>query len=137
MVAADIVKAAPAANVLNYVFAIVDQAVILLTSDHQDGSLLFVYDDCSSITSIINSALFVNDSIRSIDPIEVRTQGGVNKHIDMKGTTYGFGEVFFSPKQFINIICAYDMEHRDDVCVTPVYDTKGRRSGYDIFFLNV
>jgi len=28
MVAADIVKAAPAANVLNYVFAIADQAVI-------------------------------------------------------------------------------------------------------------
>ena len=118
---------------LNFCFTLVEQVTILISQEELGASELFAYDECSNITSLCNSVLFVPDTIRSIKPLDVRTQGGSSKSISQKGEAFVFGLSYYCVGQFINIVCAFDMERNPRVTVTIVYNSDRQKIGYDLF----
>jgi len=118
---------------LNFCFTLVEQVTILASQETLGASELFAYDDCSNITSLCNSVLFVPDTIHSIKPLDVRTQGGSSKSISQKGKAFVFGLSYYCASQFINIVCAFDMERNPRVTATTVYNSDCQKIGYDLF----
>ena len=109
-----------------------DMADILI-SHLQSAPDLFAYDDCSNITSLCNSKLFIVGSICKISAVNVSTQSGSSKSISQKGDAYVFGESYFCPHQFINILCAFDVERNPAIVVSTVSSSDGHKLGYDLF----
>lgn len=108
------------------------QETILSMFKKENSNNLFVYDDGSSITCLNNEALFLPNSIVFCTPLKVNNSSGEYTRINQMGQTSIFGNVFYDQLQFINILCAYDIERNEKIKVKEIKDKSGIRIGYDI-----
>jgi hypothetical protein len=106
--------------------------------DDSERDSLFIYDDGSSITCLNSDRFFLPGTIECVSPVTVRNSSDVYSRIKNSGIAYGFGKVYLDVEQFVNIICAHDVEN-DDVNfeVREKKNKAGKRYGYDIIMKKI
>ena len=106
--------------------------------DDSERDSLFIYDDGSSITCLNSDRFFFPGTIECVSPVTVRNSSDVYSRIKNSGIAYGFGKVYLDVEQFVNIICAHDVEN-DDVNfeVREKKNKAGKRYGYDIIMKKI
>lgn len=99
----------------------------------EERNVLFVYDDCSSITCLNNKFLFVPGSLKKVSPVKVRNSSDVYSRIQMSGEAFEFGRCFYDKDQFISILCAHDIERNKNFEVVEIKNSEQQRIGYNLF----
>lgn len=101
--------------------------------DTSERDSLFVYDDGSSITCLNSKRFFLPGTVKSVSPVTVRNSSDVYSRIQKAGISYGLGQCYLDDQEFVNIICAHDVENDVNFEVHEQKILAGRRVGYDIF----
>lgn len=108
--------------------------MLLYASEQEiDSNLLCVYDDGSSIDILNNELLFYDDTIVEAEHLVIQNSSSTYDRVRCKGSVLGFGECYFDRHQFCNILCAYNAERNDNLCVVEIKDEQnGKRKGYNV-----